>query len=125
MPRTIEQRIKALEEMVAEIRDVALLGKTPPPPGAEEYKRAIEAMADGRGTAMLSLFLKRGGIAPKAETIWPNAAVQRGGSNAPSRYRLRAGDRAVGAGRRRSANLPTVAIIPVMPPDNKGQRRVV
>ena len=105
--------MKIMEEMVAEIRDVVLLGKTPAPPGAEEYKRAIEAMADGRGTALLSLFLKRGGVVPKAETIWPNAAVQRGGSNAPSRYRPRAGGR---DGGRRSESLPTAAITPVMPP---------
>lgn len=111
--------MKTLEEMIAEIRDIVLLGKTPAPPGAAEYKRAVEAMADG-DIAPLTLYLRRGGVIPKAETIWPTAAVQRGGSNAPRRYRPRAGGRDAG---RRSESLPTVATTPVMPPETKGQRQ--
>lgn len=111
--KSLEQRIRQIEDMITEIHAVVVMGKTPAPPGAEEYKRAIEEMADTGGTALLSLFLKRGGIVPKAETIWPNAAVQRGGSNASSRYRPRAGGR---DGGRRSESLPTAAITPVMPP---------
>lgn len=98
--KSIEQRIKTIEEMIAEIHAILVMGKAPAPPGAAEYKRAIEAMAEGN-MAPLTLYLRRGGIVPKAETIWPTAAMQRGGSNAH---------------RRRPANLPTAATTPVMPP---------
>jgi len=107
MQRTIEQRMKVLEEMIAEIHACVVMGQAAVP-GEAEYRRAIDAAVDGN-MKPLSLYLSRGGVVPKAETIYPDAAVQRGRSNAP---------------KRRSANLPTAATTPVMPPDNKEQRRV-
>ena len=122
MNRTIEQRIRSLEEMVADIHAVLILGKPPAPLDAEQWRRAYNALLKG-DVAPLRLCLERsGGIVPKTETIFPEAAAQRGGSNASRRYRPSASGGDAG---RRSANLPTAAIIPVMPPDNKGQRRVV
>ena len=76
--KTLEQRMKALEEMIAEIHAVTVMGQAPTPPGAEEYKRAVEAAVDGDMTP-LSRYLKRGGQVFKAETIYPDAAMQRGG----------------------------------------------
>jgi hypothetical protein len=70
------------------------MGQTPAPPGVEEYKRAMEAWAIDGDRSRIDQYLKRGGKVFKAETVYPDAAVQRGGSN---------------ASRRRSANLPTDA----------------
>jgi hypothetical protein len=111
--KTIEQRIKALEEMVTEIHAVTVMGQVPAPPDAEKWRRAYDAFLAG-DKAPLSLCLKlSGGIVPKAETIYPDAAVQRGGSHAPYRRRPRASD---GNGGRRSANLPTAATTPSSSP---------
>ena len=110
--KTLEQRIKALEEMMAEIHNIPVISQALPPPDAEKYKHAVEAAVDGDWMP-LKLYLKRGGQVYKAETIYPDAAVQRGGSNASSRYRPRAGGR---DGGRRSANLPTAATIPSSSP---------
>lgn len=94
--KSLEQRMKALEEMVTEIHAVLVLGKTPAPLDAEQWRSAYNAFLEG-DKQPLSLCLKRsGGHVPKTETIWPTAAEQRGGSNAP---------------RRRSASLPTAATL--------------
>jgi hypothetical protein len=95
--KTIEQRMKAVEEMIAEIHACVVLGKEPAPPDAEKWRRAYDAFLEG-DKVPLSLCLKlSGGKVPKAETIYPDAAVQRSGSNAR---------------RRRSTNLPTAATTP-------------
>ncbi len=133
--KTIEQRMKAMEEMIIQIHAVMVLGKKPAPPDVEQWRHAYEAFATG-DNGPLSLCIKRnGGIIPEPETIYPDAAVQRGGSNAPSRYRPRASGRngasvrtsgLQGAGcrscasdtdgGRRSANLPTAATTPSSSP---------
>lgn len=89
--KTLEQRMKALEEMLTEIHAFLFQGKTPDPPGMEEYRLAIEAFASGDRTPLDEYTRKQGKIYPHEE-VYPDVPVQRGGSNAP---------------RRRSANLPT------------------
>ena len=71
-PRTIEQRMKTMEEMIAEIHACVVMGRTAVP-GEAEYIRAIEAMQAG-DMAPLTLYLRRGGIVPKAETLHIPAA---------------------------------------------------
>jgi hypothetical protein len=78
-----EQRLRVLEEMVTEIHAVLVMGKTPAPPGAVEYKRALEAMTEGDMAPMTS-YLRRGGEVLKAETIYPEAAMQRGRKGKPT-----------------------------------------
>jgi len=90
--KSLEQRIRQIEDMIIEIHAVVVMGNTPAPPDAEKWRRAYDAFLEG-DKAPLSLCLKlSGGKVPKAETIYPDAAVQRGRSYAP---------------KRRSANLPT------------------
>ena len=91
MAKTIEQRIAIIEEMIIEIHSVLVMGKTSPPPGLSEYRRAIEALVDG-DKKPLADYMRNGGKILSSETVFPNAAVQRGGS---------------GAQRRRSTNLTT------------------
>jgi hypothetical protein len=89
----IERRIQAIEDMIAEIHAVLVLGREPAPPGVEEYLRALQALETGDKSPLTS-YLKRGGKVPKAETILGTAAMQRGPA-------------------RRRANLPPAARIPV------------
>ena len=104
MPRTLEHRMKALEEMITEIHAVLILGKTPAPLDAEQWRRAFAALLEG-DKQPLSLCLKRsGGHVPKTETIFPDAAEQRGGS-------VMMQGRRFSAPRHRSANLPTTATL--------------
>lgn len=73
----LEARIRKLEDMIADIHAVLVQGREPSPPGLEEYRGALDAMAEGDMMPLKS-YLKRGGIVPKAETLFPDMAVQRG-----------------------------------------------
>ncbi len=70
--RNLEQRITVIEGMVAEIHAALVQGRVPPPPGIEEYRRAVEAMTDG-DMEPLRLYLKRGGKVPDARTAFPES----------------------------------------------------
>ncbi|MDP2815755.1 MAG: hypothetical protein Q8O19_03645 [Rectinemataceae bacterium] len=65
MPRTIEQRMKALEEMIAEIHAHIVTGK-PTTPGKAEFDRAMAAAINGNNGPM-ELYLQRGGQIPEVE----------------------------------------------------------
>jgi len=57
--KSLEQRIRQIEDMITEIHAVVVMGKTP-----------------------MTLYLQRGGKVLKAEEVYGPAAVQKGGSNA-------------------------------------------
>ena len=127
---SIEERLRVIEGMVAEIHAALVMGREPPPPGIEEYKRAVEAMVDG-DMAPLRIYLQRGGVVPKAGTVFSDAAAQRGGTSRRMHTRISEAPSLQGgvcngspAG---SANLPTAANNPVTLPDtaDKERRRVV
>jgi hypothetical protein len=98
-PKELEREVLQMKMMITEMHALLVLGRKPAPPGAEEYKLAIEAMADNADTTLLSAYLKRGGEVYKTETIWPDAAGQKGRSYVP---------------RRRSAKLPTTSHTPIV-----------
>ena len=69
-------RIDAIQRQVEEIHAVIASNHKSGVPGIDEYRRALEAMAEG-DMAPLKSYLKRGGMIPKAETIFPEMAAQR------------------------------------------------
>jgi hypothetical protein len=125
--KSIEQRLKIIEEIISEIHAVLVLGKAPAAPDAEQWRRALDAFLEG-DKEPLSLCLKRnGGIVPKAETIYPEAAEQRGGqtsrrmhtrnSKAPSLQGGVCNGHSAGP-----ASLPTAAITPKEMNNRSGTR---
>lgn len=70
----LKARIMDLEQQVEELRSIVLYGKPPAPPGVEDYRRAVLAAVEDGNMDKLSMYLRRGGRIPKAETVFPEAA---------------------------------------------------
>jgi hypothetical protein len=66
-------RIDAIQRQVEEIHAVVASSHKSEVPGIDEYRGALDAMAEGDMTPLKS-YLKRGGMIPKAETIFPEMA---------------------------------------------------
>ena len=60
MARTLEQRLRRLEEMVSEIHTLFVMGKEEVTPGARQYEQAIKDLLAG-DTRTLDLYVRRGG----------------------------------------------------------------
>lgn len=66
-------RIDAIQRQVEEIHAAIASNHKSGIPGIDEYRSALEAMAEG-DMAPLKSYLKRGGMVPKAETLFPDMA---------------------------------------------------
>lgn len=66
MAITFEQRLRRLEEMVAEIHAIVVMGKAEVPPGDLQYKQALKDMLAG-DPRTLDLYVRRGGKPMKVE----------------------------------------------------------
>lgn len=64
MPKTIEQRVKVLEETVKLLYGI-VIDEKPYTPDQAEYDRAIRQIAEEGRTELLKLFMKHGGKFPK------------------------------------------------------------
>lgn len=75
--KSTEERLANIEAMITEIYATTVMGKKPLPPGAAEYKRAVEAMVRG-DKEPLAEYMRKGGQILENGIIFPEADVQRG-----------------------------------------------
>lgn len=71
--KTIEERLRAIEEMIAEIHARVVMDSPLDAPGIGDCRRAIEAMVDSHDTTLLAEYIRKGGKPFKAEELYPRA----------------------------------------------------
>lgn len=98
--KNIEQRLKAMETMIAEIHEFIITVRAAAAPDEAEYWRAIDALVQGNGKP-LEEFQRRGGIIPRSTPIATGSHAERPDSPSTARNRHRLGEF--------TANLPPAA----------------